>query len=86
MVGRKMAAGYAAQPCSATATSAIAFVNVYVLGFGQMYLRSHHLLKFIPSFYPYPTKWGWYKMFSACCDKDTTIIFTTSRLLDVNPP
>jgi hypothetical protein len=24
--------------------------------------------------------------FSSCCDKDSTIIFTTGRLLDVNPP
>jgi hypothetical protein len=24
--------------------------------------------------------------FSSCCDKDSAIIFTTSRLPDVNPP
>jgi hypothetical protein len=38
------------------------------------------------SFYPCPTKWGWYKMFSSCCDKDSAFIFTTGRLPDVNPP
>jgi hypothetical protein len=33
----------------------------------------------ISSSYPYPTKWG----FSSCCDKDSAIIYTTGRLLDV---
>jgi hypothetical protein len=38
---------------------------------------------FYPFSYPYPTKWGWYNMFSSCCAKDLAIIFTTG-LPDVN--
>jgi hypothetical protein len=36
------------------------------------------------SSYPYPTKWGWYNMFSSCFDKDSAFIFTTGRLPDVS--
>jgi hypothetical protein len=35
-------------------------------------------------FLPFPKLSG--VGFSLCCDKDSAIIFTTSRLPDVNPP
>jgi hypothetical protein len=34
-------------------------------------------------FYPYLTKWGWYNMFSSCCDKDSGIVFKTGRLTSI---
>jgi hypothetical protein len=36
-------------------------------------------------FYPYLINWGWYNMFSSCCDKDSAIVLTTGHLTDVNP-
>jgi hypothetical protein len=47
-------------------------------------LRDINFLIFV--FYPYPTKWGRYNMFSSCCDKHSVIVFTTGRLPDVSPP
>jgi hypothetical protein len=47
--------------------------------------QEHHSESESSSFYPDPTKWGRYNMFSSCCDKDSAIIFTTGRLPDVNP-
>jgi hypothetical protein len=31
-------------------------------------------------FFPYPTKWGRYNMFSSCCDKDSAIVWPVACL------
>jgi hypothetical protein len=49
-----------------------------------LFCPGHHMTLFF--FLPYPTKWGRYKMFSLCCNKDSAIIFTTGRVPDVNRP
>jgi hypothetical protein len=67
-------------------------MSVYIMGFFNaldVFVTKHTDLFFnvnLSFSYPYPTKWGWYHMFSSCCDKDSAIIFTTGRLPDVNPP